>query len=41
VFKKMGFQLAKDDVDSIVKSEAGAIEKVLRLVQLQVIFPLK
>lgn len=30
----MGFQLAKEDIDAIVKSEIGAIERVLRLVQL-------
>lgn len=32
VFKKMGFQLAKEDIDAIVKCEGGAIERVLRLV---------
>ncbi|TNV82558.1 hypothetical protein FGO68_gene14152 [Halteria grandinella] len=36
VFKKMGFQLHQDDIQSIVKCEQGAIEKVLRLVQLQI-----
>ena len=37
VFKKMGFSLAKDDIEAITKCENGTIEKVLRLVQLQVI----
>jgi hypothetical protein len=32
----MGFQLAKEDIENIVKNEPGTIEKVLRLVQLKV-----
>lgn len=34
VFKKLGFQIVKEDIESIVKCEAGAIERVLRFVQL-------
>ncbi len=35
-FKKMGFQICKEDIDSIIKYEPGAIERVLRLAQLKV-----
>ena len=34
VFKKMGFSLAKDDIEAITRCENGTIERVLRLVQL-------
>jgi len=37
----MGFQLAKEDIDSIIKCETGAIERVLRFVQLQIAAYLK
>ncbi len=36
VFKKMGFQLGVDDVKACVDAERGAIEKVLRFVQIRV-----
>jgi len=32
----MGFQIVKEDIEAVVKCEPGAIERVLRLVQLQV-----
>lgn len=34
VFKKIGFQLCKEDLESIIKCETGTIERVLRFVQL-------
>jgi len=34
IFKKMGFSLAKDDIEAITRCENGSIERVLRLVQL-------
>eukprot|EP00347_Sterkiella_histriomuscorum_P023443 403334620 len=36
VFKKIGFQLSKEDLDSIIKCETGTVERVLRFVQLQI-----
>jgi hypothetical protein len=32
VFRKLGFQIAREDIESIVKCENGAIERVLRFV---------
>jgi hypothetical protein len=32
VFKKMGFILAKEDIDDILGHEPGVIEKVLRMI---------
>jgi hypothetical protein len=32
VFRKLGFQIAREDIESIVKCENGAIERVLRYV---------
>lgn len=34
IFKKMGFQISKEDIDAVIKCETGAIERLLRLVQL-------
>lgn len=41
MFKKLGFDLAKEEVDAIIKSQPGAIERLLRFVQLQVASYLK
>jgi hypothetical protein len=32
VFRKLGFQIEREDIESIVKCENGAIERVLRFV---------
>ena len=37
VFKKMGFQLAQQDIEAVVNCTPDAIERVLKLVQLKVI----
>ena len=37
VFKKIGFQVCKDDIEAVIKCEQGAIERVLRMVQLQIV----
>jgi len=36
VFKKIGFQLSKTDVDNVINCQPEAVERVLRLVQLKV-----
>ncbi|CDW76254.1 UNKNOWN [Stylonychia lemnae] len=41
VFKKMGFLICKEDLDAIIKCETGIIERVLRMVQLQIASYLK
>jgi hypothetical protein len=32
VFKKIGFQIVKEDIEAVVKCDPGAIERVLRLI---------
>lgn len=35
VFKKMGFQLSAKDIDAVINCKEGAIEKVLRILQMK------
>lgn len=38
VFKKMGFQLSPQDIESVVNCVPDAVERVLKLVQLKVFY---
>ena len=37
VFRKMGFQLSKKDIDSVVNAEPEAIERILSAVNIKIV----